>query len=313
MTFACTKVTAYGIEASEPLQKRFRQVWIIEGTAANTNVSYDFGTYAGTFWTAVGATDPGETALKALQDINIAAKTYTGWGGLGLNAYARADGAIPQVLSYLSAATASGSATQTLAVTGLLATDTILSVTPEIASVTGRPSITTLAGTVAAGSATPTATVAGLATSATDTILAVTQDAVGANNLPLLGYDTQAAGSLRCVYSADPGANGTIKVAISRVATTDAYNPVSWANQADNSLDVVYGANPGTGAKVLVSVLRAGVTTVQSGTYQMSMDGTNTNLPNFLFLSGDAPTSFKIQLEWVLKDGINPIEVYAAA
>jgi hypothetical protein len=64
MTFALTKVTAYGIEASEPLQKRFKQVLILEGTAANTNVAYDFGTYAGTYWTAVGGTEPGTSALK---------------------------------------------------------------------------------------------------------------------------------------------------------------------------------------------------------------------------------------------------------
>ncbi len=76
MTFALTKVTAYGTEASEPLQKRFVQTLILEGTAAATNVAYDIGNYTGTFWTAVGATEPGTTALKAVKAINIFARTF---------------------------------------------------------------------------------------------------------------------------------------------------------------------------------------------------------------------------------------------
>jgi hypothetical protein len=37
------------------------------------------------------------------------------------------------------------------------------------------------------------------------------------------------------------------------------------------------------------------------------MDGTNTNLPNLTFASGDAPTAWEIILCWVLKDGEQPV------
>ncbi len=315
MTFALTKVTAYGTEASEPSQKRFVQTLILEGTAAATNVAYDIGNYTGTFWTAVGSTSPGTTALKAVKDITVAARTFIGAGGTGLNGYVQADASVPSVLSLLSNATTSAAAAQVLTVTGLAAAadgDTILSVVPEIASATGRPALVVIAGTVGGGAATGTATVTGLV-AATDTVLAVTQDVKGANSLPLLGYNTPANNALNYVYSADPGATGTLKVLVSRVATTDTYNPVSWGTQITNGLTVTYGANPGAGAKVRVTVSRAAVTTVAAGTYQLSMDATNTNIPDILFLSGDAPTAFKIVLQWSLLDGETPIEVSASA
>lgn len=66
----------------------------------------------------------------------------------------------------------------------------------------------------AGGSATPTAVVTGLLT--TDVILAVSQEVQGANHLPLLGFNTQAAGALGLVYSADPGAGNIVRVAIFR-------------------------------------------------------------------------------------------------
>ncbi len=58
---------------------------ILEGTAANTNVAYDIGTYAGTFWTAVGSTSPGTYGLKAIKDIQVAARTFIYVGGTGIN------------------------------------------------------------------------------------------------------------------------------------------------------------------------------------------------------------------------------------
>lgn len=68
------------------------------------------------------------------------------------------------------------------------------------------------AGTGAA--ATEAMTVTGLL--ATDRILAVTQSVKGANNLPLLGYNTQAANTLTGVWSAAPGAGTVIKVTVFR-------------------------------------------------------------------------------------------------
>ncbi len=76
---------------------------------------------------------------------------------------------------------------------------------------------------------------------------------------------------------------------------------------------MTYGANPGAGAKVRVTVSRAAVTTVAAGTFQLSMNATNTNIPDILFLSGDAPTAFKIVYQWSFRDGETPIEAYASA
>ncbi len=311
MTFALTSVKAYGVEASEPLQKRFIQRLELKGTAANSNVAYDFGTYAGTFWTAVGGTQPGITALKAVKDIQIAAKAFLSAQGIGLNGYTQGAASAALLTKFLSAASAGGSASEVYTVTGLLASDTILAVTPQVAGATGRPTLVVLAGTVAGGAATGTATVTGLNTS-TDTILAVTQDAKGANSLPLLGYNTPATNAINYVYSADPGGSGTLKVLVSRLATTDTYNPVAWGTQVDNALTVTYGANPGAGAKVEVAVSRSSAAVV-TGTYQLTMDATNTNIPDILFLSGNAPTAFDMVLSWELPDGQVPIECSASA
>lgn len=226
MTFALTKVTAYGIEASEPLQKCFKQVLILKGTAANTDVAYDFGTYAGTFWTAVGGTEPGITALKAVKDINIKAQAFQMASGVGLDGYRQTNDTGARVLSLTSAVYAGGSATPTLTVTGLLTTDTILG---------------------------------------------ATQVAKNANSLPLIGTAATCAvaNQYAVVYSADPGGTGTVKVEFSRSAGN----------------------------------------TVTAGSYQLSMNATNTFIPDILFLSGDAPTAFTIALEWYLKDGEIPNEI----
>lgn len=66
----------------------------------------------------------------------------------------------------------------------------------------------------AGGAATEAMVLTGLL--ATDTILAVTQSVKGANNLPLLGYNTQAANALTAVWSANPGAGSVIVVTVLR-------------------------------------------------------------------------------------------------
>ncbi len=73
MAFAITKVQAYGIEAEEPLNKRYRQHMYLTLTAANTDVDLDIGDNQtgslGTFWTAASGTATGAGALQAIQDI----------------------------------------------------------------------------------------------------------------------------------------------------------------------------------------------------------------------------------------------------
>jgi hypothetical protein len=64
------------------------------------------------------------------------------------------------------------------------------------------------------GSATPTVVVPGLLT--TDVILGVSQSIKGANHLPLLGFNTQAANALNLVFSADPGSGTVVVVGIFR-------------------------------------------------------------------------------------------------
>ncbi len=82
MTIALTSVKAYGIEAEEAVNKRYKQVLILGITAANTDVAIDLGNAVsgslGTFWTAVGGTEPGVTALAAVRDINMRASSYVG-------------------------------------------------------------------------------------------------------------------------------------------------------------------------------------------------------------------------------------------
>lgn len=75
---------------------------------------------------------------------------------------------------------------------------------------------------------------------------------------------------------------------------------------ANDALAVVYNADPGASAKVKVAVLR-NITTVQAGTYQLSA-GALTLIPNLLFLSGDAPTAFKLVLTWEYKNNEEPVE-----
>ncbi len=229
MTFALTSVKAYGIESSEPLQKRFKQYLELKGTAANTNVSYDFGTYAGTFWTAVGSTAPGTTALKAVKDIQTKAKCFLAVGGIGLSAYQQSAASVPVVQSLTSAAYGGGSATPTLAVTGLLTTDTILGAQQIIKNQNSLPLI---------------------ATAATCAV----------------------ADQYLVTYSADPGTTGTVKVIFSRATTS-----------------------------------------VPAGTYHLTMDATNTLIPNILFVTTDAPTVFDMVLSWELPDGSIPVECSATA
>lgn len=124
-----------------------------------------------------------------------------------------------------------------------------------------------IAGTIAGGAASTAAVVTGLLT--TDVILAVTQNVKGANSLPLLGYNTQIADGLTVVYSADPGANGTIKVLVQRAAAVPA-----------------------------------------AGHYTLSLTA---NRPNITFITGDAPTTIKWVLSWMLKDGTEPLNFSVSA
>ena len=228
MTFAITKVQAYGQEAEEPLNKRYRQFLMLDITAANTDVDLDLGDNAagslGTFWTAADGTATGLAALGVIQDIVTRAEAFDRWGG-NWTARAQADASQTAVSGITSSAGAGGGATEAMVATGLLTTDTVLS---------------------------------------------VTQKTKGANDLPLLGWSTQAANAITGIWSADPGA----------------------------------------GAVVQVTLSRAGVTTVAAGTFQVTFAN---KTPNFLFVTGDAPTAYQVSLEWVLQPEASPVEFYQTA
>ncbi len=76
MAFTLNSVVAYGVEAEEPLNNHYKQVLILNITSLATDATLALGTYAGTFWTAVGGTQPGATALKAIQQIQTLALSF---------------------------------------------------------------------------------------------------------------------------------------------------------------------------------------------------------------------------------------------
>lgn len=224
MTFAVTAVKAYGIEAEEAVTKRYKQVYILSITAANTDVTLDLGTYAGTFWTAAGGSTPGALALLALKDIQTKAKSFFKGGSTSIAGKAQADSSFTSVFALDTAASVGGAATEAVTLTGALSTDTVL---------------------------------------------AVSQKVKGANSTALNGFNTLI----------------------------------------DNGITLSWTGNPGANSVATVLLQRTGVTTPVAGTYFITMDATNTQLPNFKFVTGDAPTAYDLTLEWVLKDGEAPVEV----
>lgn len=388
MTLAMQKFEAFGTEVDEPLTKQFIQRAVFTFTGANTDVDIDFGDYTGTFWTAVGSTEPGTTALKAIKDIQIRARSFISIGGNAIAGYVQADAAITTVMSLTSAATAGGARTQTMTVTGLAATDTILGVTQSVEGDTQYQYLMYTSAATAGGLATQTLTVTGVAS--TDTILAVTPSVEGdtkyqtlyyesgalsggADNetitvtglaatdnilatsmstkngtttVALTGWSDQGANSLKAYFTANPGAGGKVRVVVQRaggnsvtaystpgtntisvtwatvpgtgakvnvlVARAGGNGVVAWSTPGTNNLSVTWATAPGTGAKATVVFTRS-VSSVVAGTYQLAMDGTNTNIPNLLFVTGDAPTSYVLTLQWLLKAQQDPVRVTASA
>jgi hypothetical protein len=203
MAFAVTKVQCYGIEAEEPLNKRYRQYMYLNITAANTDVDLDLGDNQtgslGTFWDAVDGTATGAGALLAIQDIVTRAETFDGFGGEWMSR-AQADASASGIIALNSAATAGGNATETLTVTGLtVATDSVLGISQY---------------TDGAGAA------------------------VG-----ILAYGTAGQptvnNQLSVTWNADPGAGALVRVVVSRTGITSVVAgtyQVTYANKTPNIL-----------------------------------------------------------------------------
>jgi hypothetical protein len=75
-------------------------------------------------------------------------------------------------------------------------------------------------------------------------------------------------------------------------------------------LAVEWTANPGAGAKVRTAFKRV-VAAPGTGQYIVTMDATNTFIPNILFKSGDAPTTYDIVLQWLLVGDQVPVFISA--
>lgn len=89
MAFALTRFRAYGIEVGEPVIKHFIQRVEMAITALAADVALDLGNNTGTFWTAVGGTEPGITGLQAMKDIQLKAAAFLEVNGTGVNEYLR--------------------------------------------------------------------------------------------------------------------------------------------------------------------------------------------------------------------------------
>lgn len=136
------------------------------------------------------------------------------------------------------------------------------------------PGVLTLDSAASAGgAATETLTVTGILT--TDALQAVTQFQKGANGTALIDWGD---------------ASGACAVA--------GQLPVEWT------------ANPGAGAKVRI-VLSRTVATPGAGQFIVTLDGTNTFIPNLLFASADAPLVYSLVIEWTLKSNEIPVQVAA--
>lgn len=200
MTFVVTKVQAYGIEAEEALNKRYRQYMILTITAANTDVALDLGSNQsgslGTFWTAADDTTTGAAALLALQDIVTRAEYFDSFGGNFMDR-AQVDAASTLITALNSGASTGGGTAETLTLSGALTTDTVLGATIV---------------TAGASAAYLRAAASSIATS----------------------------GVYPVTFSADPGISLVVRVAIKRAAGTTAVEAgtyqVSYANKTPNIL-----------------------------------------------------------------------------
>jgi hypothetical protein len=129
MAFALTKVQCYGIEAEEPLNKRYRQYMILTITAANTDVDLDLGDNQdgslGTFWDAVDGTATGAGGLLAIQDIVTRADYFDSFGGDFLSR-AQVDPSGGVITTLNSSASTGGGQAETLTLTGAATADTVI-------------------------------------------------------------------------------------------------------------------------------------------------------------------------------------------
>lgn len=305
MTFSLRQFKAYGIRTSGATRQHTWQVAELGIVAANTDTALDISSDTagslGTFWTAaVADATYGTLATNALGVIrNIIGSVNSLQETVSEPLMTKVKLTAGGIVSLLSAASAGGSATEAYTVTGLLATDTILAVTPQtVTANTFSQVLSFLSAAISTGTSV-TATVTGLLS--TDTVIGVTQAVANANTVVPVAFGSPSTNALPLTYAATSGANGKVQVTVSRAVggmPVIAYTTPPTAN----TLSVVYPADPGAGAKVEVLVNRTAATDVPTtGQYGISVTG---HLPSITFASGDAPTSQLLKLVWCLQDGV---------
>lgn len=153
-------------------------------------------------------------------------------------------------------------------------------------------------------------------------VRALTYIGLGGNNIAgKVQADASYTNYVALASTASSGGAATEAVTVTGLLTTDTILAVSQKVKGANStalngyntqiadgLTLSWTGNPGASSVSTVLVSRT-VTAVQAGTYQLAMDATNVNLPNILFVTGDAPTALVIELEWLLKNNETPVFV----
>lgn len=142
MALALTKFSAYGFLVDGPHSKRAKQRAVLTITGLATDVSWDISNLTGTFWTAAKANATyGSLATEAAEDMAVirsSAVELSLVGGTIQNTRQKmAQSGL--IKTYTSAAGAGGAATEAMTLTGLLATDTILSVVQKTKGANSLP------------------------------------------------------------------------------------------------------------------------------------------------------------------------------
>jgi hypothetical protein len=262
MAFALTKFQAFGKLIDSPISKRYIQQVVMTITQANTDTALDIGTNAGTFWTAAKANGTYGAVASSAYDkmIQIAAnaESFLNLGGT-ITDYPQVEGQNYDYGVIESAASVGGSPKESMTVTGLLASDTVLAVTPSVVSGTQKKiqyKYTSAAS--AGGAASETLVVTGLL--ASDTVLAVTPNEVGAS-LKKIRYtfeSTAGAGGAATEIMVLTGllATDTILAVTQKTVGANSLPLLGYTTLANDALTCVWSANPGAGAVVLVAVER---------------------------------------------------------
>jgi hypothetical protein len=182
MTFALTQFKAYGVRASAATRQHTWQVAEFGITAANTDTALDISSDT-------------SGSLGTFWTAAIANSTY---GTLATNAL----GVIQAIVNNINTL-------QTVSSEALLTRQEVAASSAQVLAFTSAAIST---GTSVS------ATVTGLLS--TDTILAVTQATANANDLVPVAFGTPTTNTLPLTYAATSGANGTVRVAVLRTATT---------------------------------------------------------------------------------------------